>query len=59
VCRLPFSLRATAQHNVKLQLTYLDVAPEGAPDDPQTRKTQALLDRALEPLPPRAAGSTA
>jgi hypothetical protein len=47
--RLPLCC-LTLQHNVRLQLTYLDVAPEGeAPASRQAQKTEMLLQQALQP----------
>jgi hypothetical protein len=37
------------QHNVRLELTHLDVAPDGAAATKQSLKTEAELKRALEP----------
>jgi hypothetical protein len=48
-CRVP-------QHNVRLQLTYLDVAPDGEVATKQSLKTAAELKRALEP--PKTYGSS-
>lgn len=39
----------SAQHNVKLQLSYLDVAPDGTPPSKQALKTEAMLRHALQP----------
>lgn len=43
-----------AQHNVKLQLTYLDV--EKGEASRGNAKTAALLEKALQPVPKRSGG---
>lgn len=50
----PHTLLLTAvlfvlQHNVKLQLTHLDVAPDGEATSRAAQKTEAMLKHALEP----------
>jgi hypothetical protein len=37
------------QHNVRLQLTHLDVARDGEAPSKQAQKTEAMLKHALEP----------
>ena len=48
---MPLAAPTNVQHNVRLQLTYLDVDKGETPMD--MVKTEALLRKALEPLPKR------
>lgn len=48
-----------AGHNVKLELTYLDVIKEGEAPDASALRTDAMLRSALAPVKQPAAAATA